>query len=114
MQGLTHEEESGAPVCVGRLGEVMVEVRCFVLVGGKEEVGGDGEIEVAIVEECRLPVNEPDALAVEEDVIRLEIHVARHHVGIETRVCGADLCRNWRRRRRFRFAGEEMRCGISR
>jgi hypothetical protein len=38
-----------------------------------------------------LPVHEPNLLAVEEDVFWLQVHVARNHIGIETRVSGAHL-----------------------
>ena len=37
------------------------------------------------------PVHEPNAAAVEEDIFRLQVHVGRHQIGVETRVSGTDL-----------------------
>ena len=88
---LTHEEESRALVVVGRVAKIPLQIREFVGVVGKQEVRHDGQIEVAVVHESSLPVHKPNVSAVEQDVFWFQVHVARNHIRIETRVRGAHL-----------------------
>src|SRR5450756_1789494 len=86
MHYLPHQAESRALVFVWPFAKIPLEIKEFVCVAGDQEVGSDSEIEVAVVYGSSLPVPEPHALSIEEDVLRLQVHVARHHVRIETRV----------------------------
>ena len=91
MHHLAHEEKSRQLVLIGRLSKIILEKASFLGVGVNNKVRDDRQVEIAIVHESSLPVHEPDAAAVEQDVFRLQVHVARHQIRIEARVNGADL-----------------------
>ena len=87
---MTHEEKAGPLVLIGRLAKVLRKISSFVRLVGDYEVCNNCQIEVAVVQERCHPVDEPDAAAVEQDVFRLQVHVARHQIRIEPRVHGTD------------------------
>ena len=61
----------------------------FLLFIGDEHVRHDRQIGIAIVLECSLPVHQPQAASIEENVVRLEqVVMTRSQVRIERRVSG--------------------------
>ena len=78
-------------VLVGRLPEILPEILVFILIIGNYEVRYDRQIEIAVIYGCGHPVYEPGAPFVEQDIFRLQVHVAKHQIPIGARVTGADL-----------------------
>jgi hypothetical protein len=93
VRNLAHEVETRAPVFAGRFAEIVAKIAPLLGVVRDYEIRDDGKIEVAVVQEGRFPIDEPDTAAIEKHVFGLQVVVARDQIEIAARIdgCGASV-----------------------
>ena len=67
MKELAHKIKSRAPVVTRRFSEIGPKISLFLRVVGDHKIRHNGEIDVSVVPEPGFPVDEPDAVSIEED-----------------------------------------------
>ncbi len=70
-----------------RVSKKLLKVSLFLCIIVDDEIRHDRQIRITIVQEGSFPVYEPQALSVEEHVVRFEqVVMTRHHVGLVMRI----------------------------
>src|SRR5450755_433894 len=87
MGELLHQIESGRLVRVGWRSEIFLKIDLFLLFSVDEHIRRHCQVGIAIVLERSLPVHQPQAASIEENVVRLEqVVMTRCQVRIERRI----------------------------
>src|ERR1039458_7217236 len=78
VRHLAHQKEPGKSVLAGGLPEISLQIGLLVRLAVDSKIRHHCQVNIPVVQKRRFPIDEPDAISVEEDVLRLQIVVALH------------------------------------
>src|ERR1035441_2063856 len=71
-----HQKEPGKSVLAGGLPEISLQIGLLVRLTVDSKIRHHCQVNIPVVQKRRFPIDEPDAISVEGDVLRLQIVVA--------------------------------------
>src|ERR1019366_6159614 len=76
VRHLAPQKEPGKSVLAGGLPEISLQIGLLARLTVDSKIRHHCQVNIPVVQKRRFPIDEPDAISVEEDVLRLQIVVA--------------------------------------